>query len=734
MKFCDLTKGAYSSSTVNITLSTPATDPGTYTLELPEGSWGMGNESDYYDGPDATITYIIGGSSSEESDVTLKVTPPSGDYTEPITSIAVASGSADYPTADILSIEDIKVYLDGTEFCGLRRNYAASGIELILKETMTESGEYKVVFPAGSWSVGDYSNEDYPDEVDGGEFTVVYNMDLGGVKYNIEIPETKLTPNSVDADDPTLVDPYDLAGEELTEFRLNNVSGELYAAEGATVHIYNKRAKYDVEAPVTADAPKKSLFSDDMTTTVHFTLPEPIKYDGTYTLEIPKGIIGDADFKANPETCNANRAYTWTVTFTGGQPEPDASVQYDLNIISAKPAEGKVDMDAFVWEVTNFDISSDYDLAPDSKAEASLVCETAGYSKSGVIRNVSASAFVRTLKFTNSTEPSKTGTYILTIPAGTFGDADWRQDPETGHTNPEIKVYYLVSASGTVTTVYDLEVASVTPSNGATVSVADDAPVVISFTAAGEVGYYPHMKVAVVCEAAEYNSSAVITAAETADDVTTFTLTLDTPITVNGEYTLSFPEGLFGDAEYITNWSTGHGSKAYTSSFNVTGGADQPEPAKYDLSYTVTPNNGAYLPLNEKVYVTFVFPEGTLPTNDSPRATMKSTEANYFLTVLFQKGATDGTYTLNYATAPKKEGTYNINIPEGLFYNETLNSYSPAIDIAYIVADTAVDSILNDEAAQSGVYNLNGVYVGNDLNALPAGIYVMKNRKVVIKK
>lgn len=462
--------------------------------------------------------------------------------------------------------------------------------------------------------------------------------------------------------------------------------------------------------------------------------PEP----GTYTLELPAyswGLVAQDgyDYYDGPAA---------TLTYFIGGGSSDASVKYDLDIISTKPAEGKVDMSNYTWEVTTFDINADYDLAPESDKQASLVCESAGYNKSGTISNVSASAFVRTLKFTNGNEPTKTGTYVLTIPEGTFGDADWRQDPKTGHANREIKVYFMVSANGNITTAYDIDITSVTPANDATVSIANDTPVSISFTAPGELGFFPQQKIGVACPGAEYNGFAIINSAETADDVTTFNLSLDTPITVNGEYTLTFPEGLIGDADYIANWANGHSNKAFTTSFIVEGGADQPETTKYDLAYTVTPENGSQLPIKEKVFISFEFPEGTVPTEDSPRASLQSSQANYFLTVLFQKGEKNGTFTLNYATAPKREGTYTISIPEGLFFNEALNSYSPAIELAYIIQDTAIDEIptddlnssIRDNCARHGIYDLNGKFLGNDLNALPAGIYITQNQKFIIAK
>lgn len=705
------------------------TEAGTYTVKIPDGAIEITNES-YY--PNRTVgdleyNYMI---QSAEVKPALNVTPAAGDYTEPISSITLTSATDGYPSVDILSSDDIMVYLDGAEFCGVRRDYAAQGTVLKLKETMTESGEYKVVFPAGSWSVGNYSDEDNPKEKDGGEFEVIYNVDLGGPKYNIEIPEGKLTPNSTDGDIIDLGEIYDGA---LEKFYLNKVSGELYAIEGATVNVYNKRAGYNVEATVTSDTPKKAVIGNAMTTNINFLLPEPITVNGTYTVVIPRGVFGNKAYSEDQNTGEANKAYTFYVTFTGGEPEPEPSVKFDLGIKTSKPAEGVVDLSSVVWEVTTFGVDAEYDLRPNSTVEATIDSEAAGYHASGVIKLSMATDFTRTFKFVNK-EPSKNGTYIMTIPAGTFGDAEWLEDPETGHTNPEIKVYYLVKgASGDITTEYDIEIASTTPANESTVDIAENE-LTVSFTAAGEYSYYPNMKIAIDCEGAEYKGTAVITGAETADGVTTFTTTLSAPITVNGEYTMTLPQGMFGDADYIADWTKGHANAAATYTFTVTGGAAQKEPMKYDLVPTVTPADGDQIEINTTVMITFVFPEGTVPTTDDARASLKCQTANYFDTAYFLKGEANGTYVLKFGTIPFREGTYTMTIAEGTFVDADEAHANPELNYSWNITDTGIESIFTDEAIEGGVYNLNGVYVGESLENLPAGIYVVKGHKVAVSK
>ena len=58
-------------------------------------------------------------------------------------------------------------------------------------------------------------------------------------------------------------------------------------------------------------------------------------------------------------------------------------------------------------------------------------------------------------------------------------------------------------------------------------------------------------------------------------------------------------------------------------------------------------------------------------------------------------------------------------------------------NIAKIVIDsdeTAIsDVVTDDNTSDSGIFNLNGAYVGNDESKLGKGIYIKNRKKVVVK-
>ena len=706
----------------------PITTNGIYTVKLDEGALELNTLDSSGLGvsvPEQNLVYMVQGGQGSVTPEFIAAPADKLTLTEPLTMVKITSGTEGYTSVEVNDIEAIQVYLEDTLYSSVR-NTKSGACELELKTPGDKSGTYTVIFPAGCLSMWDYSNADEAKSLDNDAFVLTYNVEVGGPKFNVELMRTRLTPAG-DEDNPA-----DIGGDAINQFYID-VNGEYYPVEGATVNFFNRRAGFNRNATVTADAPRTNFGSKRTKFYFKFAEGEGITTDGTYTLTIPQGILGDEAYVADNNTGVANKAYTWDVICTGGLPEPEPTVKYDLGIKSTKPAEGKVDLSRVTWDVTLINIDADYDLAPDSEVYATLECEAAGYSQSGKIRFSMLSQYTRTLKFMHS-EPGKNGTYIMTIPQGTFGDADWQADPETGHTNPEIKVYFLVDGvSGDITTAYDLEIASVTPADGTTVNIAE-TPATLTFTAAGDLGFYPMMQINVACEAAEYAGTATVTEAAFADGVTTFTTALSEPITVNGEYTVTIPEGVIGDADYIADWTTGHANQAMTTTFKVEGGAGQKEPVTLDLQPTITPESGSQLAINQQVVIAFVFPAGTVATTEDARASLQCKSANYFATAIFMKSETDGTFTLTYGTNPKREGTYTMTVKENTFFNEELNSANPELNLSWEIQDTGVESIFTDEAIEGGVYNLNGVYVGESLENLPAGVYVVKGHKVAVSK
>lgn len=426
--------------TFTITLSTAATEAGEYKVTAEAGAFIYEDESDV---PAFELTYTIGGSVDP---VTYQVnsTPPSGStLTEPLKSVTISSGEAAYPSIDINSAGSITVTHDGQPFGGVRATASTAGYVLTLVNEVTESGEYVIHLPKDSWEMYkvDEAAETY--ESQSFDLDLTYTVDLPGAKYTVEILPTKFVPNSADGEAVNLADSYD---GKLTEIRFD-VNGSMYLnpdSEATTATVACRKNKYSVSVPLRADEPKKAAWGNSWSTRFYIALDPALVQDGTYTVTIPRGAFGDEAYKADQMTGTANKAFTMDIEFTGGEPAPEPTVVYDLGIKSTNPAEGKVDISMITWEVTQIRVDAAYNARPG--AEVSLTNEATGYSQTAELREGYAMGNTRTMLFTNGREPNQNGTYILTIHEGSFGDEEWLADPEEGHTNPEIKVYYRVTA------------------------------------------------------------------------------------------------------------------------------------------------------------------------------------------------------------------------------------------------------------------------------------------------
>lgn len=108
---------------------------------------------------------------------------------------------------------------------------------------------------------------------------------------------------------------------------------------------------------------------------------------------------------------------------------------------------------------------------------------------------------------------------------------------------------------------------------------------------------------------------------------------------------------------------------------------------------------------------------------------------------------TDPTYTTEAATSfggyagtlPNGQfggqfSTYDFKAGETLYYKDSAGWGGNLCVVMTVPADveTGVNAI-SVNATNAPVYNLNGVKVGNDLQALPAGLYIVNGKKVVVK-
>jgi hypothetical protein len=64
--------------------------------------------------------------------------------------------------------------------------------------------------------------------------------------------------------------------------------------------------------------------------------------------------------------------------------------------------------------------------------------------------------------------------------------------------------------------------------------------------------------------------------------------------------------------------------------------------------------------------------------------------------------------------------------------SETQDMATP-VSIAFELAATAIDKLEVNAPRSNKVFNLRGQYMGNNLQAVPAGVYIVNGKKVIVK-
>ena len=328
------------------------------------------------------------------------------------------------------------------------------------------------------------------------------------------------------------------------------------------------------------------------------------------------------------------------------------------------------------------------------------------------------------------------GTYKLTIPEGTFGDAAFAADPTTGHCNPELTyTYYIVEDTVPDEPVKPELVKDFIP----TITPADNSSwyalteFTLTFTEAPSlVG----KTAALLNETGTLSYLADLTAGE--GNTLVVTLKCDT-LTAAGTYKLTIPEGSFGDAAFAADPTTGHCNPelvyTYTIKEQQPVEPDKPEVPEQDFEpVTVTPEAGS-----EEIS----FTRATLTFTEAPvlldnRVMLAKSDSTVLYPALLTLGEGNTLeITLRYGEL-KTEGTYLLNIPAGTVSDASGKHINPEYTYVYTLTPEA-GSVPTPEAEAAGitVYNLQGILMlqtdeAAELRTLPAGDYIVNGKKTVI--
>ncbi len=694
--FCGVT--AKGTSTKTLTLKTTANTPGTYVVNIPDGAFEIWTP-DYSESKLSTafsLTYTIEGSG--EPDPVFEMSPANGSVVESIASFQILYNSSEYYGVESMDADLLTITRDGQAVTGYHWSNSDPGTGKSTfklsdskweSTTITEPGTYVITIPAGNLII--YT----PETDENGDYKTKTNNQPIEITYTIPAPAYTFNPEPGDV---KKLDTIVMTGDAARYTALA-------AVEGKTVTVTKDGTEFG-----TASAAAEG-------TAITYTLNPAPTEAGAYKVVIPAESVQFTPIEG--EATTNDEAIELEYNFIVADP-----TVYDLTVTKTIPAAGEVDLEERQFETINI-YMSDAAARPKDGATATLKCEKVGYEVTGKIHWSHTNMITMTLGQT----VTKNGVYTLTIPQGTFGDEAWIADNETGHANAEQVLTYTVIGGTGDAAAYDLEIIKTKPAADSEVDLEMVQFENVILTVDKGVLPIENAKATLACAGARYSEDCTMTSSVDGQIMVMFPM-----VTVDGTYTLTIPQGMFGDADFVADPTTGHANAAFTCSFEVTGGIPQTSATLDLMPLSITPEEEDTHDLSE---IIVTMPEGTMLKSNAI-ANLSCTEANYYENIII-RGGENGIFTIVPQKAPTKNGVYVLTIKEGVFGDADFMADNNTGHANTIINKTwnfseivSVDSILTD-GEEVDVYNFQGIRVASKLEGLPAGMYIVKGRKVVIK-
>ena len=201
----------------------------------------------------------------------------------------------------------------------------------------------------------------------------------------------------------------------------------------------------------------------------------------------------------------------------------------------------------------------------------------------------------------------------------------------------------------------------------------------------------------------------------------------------NGKYTITVPKGAFGTEAWAENHNYGRSNDEIELSFELVDGVDCDTYSIVPVA--INPEEGAYRSGDEISTITLTFPEGVAAVKGAS-ATLGGLDSSYLETANFR--AVNGGFAVTFSSTPSESGTYVFTVAAGTFGDEDFvkngtGKASAPIYINYTIGrSTGVSAVAADKEEE--IYNLQGVRVNTTVDHLPAGVYVIDGKKVLIHK
>jgi len=195
----------------------------------------------------------------------------------------------------------------------------------------------------------------------------------------------------------------------------------------------------------------------------------------------------------------------------------------------------------------------------------------------------------------------------------------------------------------------------------------------------------------------------------------------------NGKYEIVIAKGAFGDAEWLANPEYGHSNDEIVLTFTLVDGAEH---QFYTIEPTgVTPSDNTVDSCEMLKEFTITF-DTDVTLTDGAYATLAGRDADFNQTANITSTGDNRKFAVTFETVPSENGVYVFSILQGAFAGSDGNM-SVEINKEYTLdGSDAIDAIATEDS-ETTVYNLQGVRV--EAEELPAGIYIVNGKKLIIK-
>lgn len=417
----------------------------------------------------------------------------------------------------------------------------------------------------------------------------------------------------------------------------------------------------------------------------------------------------------------------------------------DITLSHVIPAEGELDVELRSLEQITLTLTTgDFETA--EGAVATLSCPD-GTTLSAPLKQNRFQKERILLEFPDIIHYN--GDYTLTIKKWSLGDAVWVENPETGHSNPKIEVKWTVVNGLEAGVEYDIEPTSVTPANNATIDFNSGGAQLRQIKLVFPAGTYVNPAIPVTLSNVEnrYSQELLFVGRQGASTVT-YTAAVSPAPVMSGNYTLYVSAGAFGDEDFVAG-KGGHANKGIGLVYSVTGPQTEDGEMIETVEYVLTPQKTEMRKPADMYEAVLTW--DTAPETDGGelKNCLLVDSRNFAVEVSDLALTVNGTEAvISFSADLDRNSAYRLVVAEGIFgdsmwlsSDKTLGSANPQMIAAFTPSDitVGVDSVDADTpAGPVTVYTATGLLLHSDasdadLRALPAGLYIIAGKKVMVK-